>query len=364
MNSCIDVELSIVLPAYRAERTIERAIQSAMSLASMSIEIIVIDDGSDDRTGSIVSQISATDPRVRIVSQSNKGRSAARGAGVAAARGKWTMFLDADDYLLSGASAVLADYVHDCSLDLAVFSYEQVGLASDAASSRNEISKNLVLSSQDVLEEMLAMPGSAGRLPGGMFEMNAVWARLYRTERLRELCIADATGEWCPFPVGLRFSEDRLLNIAYLASGGEFAVGFCPLPVYCWDLGESQTCGVVKPDDISRIDLYRCYCDDLVRAYLITKHQANCLFTLELANQFQRAICQCDAPLGLLLEYWKHAITGECISHIDVSQIKRCVSLRKWLPGLMLIKHGFVSGAFKSYRSLIGLKRASKCKRK
>ncbi|WP_322151478.1 glycosyltransferase family 2 protein [Paratractidigestivibacter sp.] len=355
------LDISIVIPVFQAETTIARAIQSALSLEDVALEVLVIDDGSGDQTGIIVAQIAATDTRVRLISQSNMGRSAARGAGIAAARGKWIMFLDADDYLLPGTGKVLAGYAQRDSLDLAVFSYRQVGTVSvKAPVSANKMSHNLVLSSHDVLEEMLAAPRSSDRMPADVFELNAVWARLYRAERLRELHIVSLTGEWCPFPVGLRFSEDRLLNIAYLASGEEFSVWFCPHSVYCWDLGESQTCGVARPDDIGRIDSYRCYCDDLVRASLISSTQANRLFTLELTSQFQRAVCRCDAPTELLAKSWKHALTAEGAASIDVTQLEKCPPLRKWIPGIMLIKQGLTASAIKSYRALYGAKKAMK----
>jgi len=90
-------EVSIIIAAYRAERYIETSIRSALSQTRSDIEVIVVNDGSDDDTETIVRSIS--DPRLRLISQTNHGQSAALNRGAAAARGRYLKFLDADDHL-------------------------------------------------------------------------------------------------------------------------------------------------------------------------------------------------------------------------------------------------------------------------
>ena len=90
---------TIVIPAFNAARTIGSSIRSVLQQTEQDFEVVVVDDGSTDDTVECARSF-ATDPRVRVISQHNKGPSAARNAGVAAARGLYVSMLDADDLWL------------------------------------------------------------------------------------------------------------------------------------------------------------------------------------------------------------------------------------------------------------------------
>jgi glycosyltransferase involved in cell wall biosynthesis len=86
--------VSVVIPAFNRADTILRSVQSVIAQTFQDWEAIVVDDGSTDDSGSIVTGL---DPRVRVIRQDNQGLSAARNTGVAAARGAYLAFLDSDD---------------------------------------------------------------------------------------------------------------------------------------------------------------------------------------------------------------------------------------------------------------------------
>ena len=90
--------VSVVIPAYNAARTIEQAIESALSQTMGDLELLVVDDGSVDPTAAVV--VAHGDSRVKLISRQNGGTSAARNTGIAAATGEWVAFLDADDVWL------------------------------------------------------------------------------------------------------------------------------------------------------------------------------------------------------------------------------------------------------------------------
>jgi glycosyltransferase involved in cell wall biosynthesis len=87
---------TIVIPAYNREREILRAIDSCLAQVFVDFEIVVVDDGSKDRTAAFVE--SRSDPRVRLIRHpANRGVCPARNTGVRASTGRWIVFLDSDD---------------------------------------------------------------------------------------------------------------------------------------------------------------------------------------------------------------------------------------------------------------------------
>jgi peptidoglycan/xylan/chitin deacetylase (PgdA/CDA1 family)/GT2 family glycosyltransferase len=90
--------VSIILPAYQAAATLDRAIDSLVRQTFSDIEVIVVDDGSSDGTFAAAARRAAADTRIRVLQQPNRGASAARNTGLAEARGAWIGFLDSDDW--------------------------------------------------------------------------------------------------------------------------------------------------------------------------------------------------------------------------------------------------------------------------
>lgn len=93
--------ISVIIPLYNKEPIIERSLQSVISQDYDDFEVVVVNDGSTDRSADIVRSIN--DPRIRLIEQENGGPSKARNTGTKNARGEWIVFLDADDELLPGA---------------------------------------------------------------------------------------------------------------------------------------------------------------------------------------------------------------------------------------------------------------------
>lgn len=88
---------SIVVPAFNATETLPETLQSLQAQTFRDFEIVVVDDGSTDDTAAMIDQFAATDPRIRLVQQANRGLAGARNSGIAAARGEVIGFCDADD---------------------------------------------------------------------------------------------------------------------------------------------------------------------------------------------------------------------------------------------------------------------------
>ena len=94
------MKLSIVVPVYNAQEVLAHTIDSVLSQNWTDIELILVNDGSTDRSGEICRNYAEKEPRIRLVEQENAGVSAARNAGIRAASGDYITFVDADDAVL------------------------------------------------------------------------------------------------------------------------------------------------------------------------------------------------------------------------------------------------------------------------
>jgi glycosyltransferase involved in cell wall biosynthesis len=91
--------ISVVVTAYNAEKYINQCLESCINQTFKNIEIIVVDDGSNDKTAQEVKRYCQIDNRVKYIYQENSGVSVARNTGINMAAGKFIMFVDGDDYL-------------------------------------------------------------------------------------------------------------------------------------------------------------------------------------------------------------------------------------------------------------------------
>lgn len=96
--------ISVVIPLYNKEKSIAQSLQSVLNQSYTDFEIVVVDDGSTDKSVEIVEGIE--DARLKIFKQPNAGPSKARNTGVGHASGEWIVFLDADDELLPNALSI------------------------------------------------------------------------------------------------------------------------------------------------------------------------------------------------------------------------------------------------------------------
>lgn len=113
--------VSIVVPAYNSEKTLDSCIQSVVSQDYANIELIIVDDGSFDSTRVIAENYAASDSRIVLVEKKrNEGLVLARKSGVDIARGKYIQYLDADDSLCEGAIKNLVRKAEESNADIVV----------------------------------------------------------------------------------------------------------------------------------------------------------------------------------------------------------------------------------------------------
>lgn len=102
-----NIKVSILVPIYKVEKYLQRCIDSVLAQDFKEWEMILVDDGSPDKCPAIADKAAEKDARIKVVHKENGGLISARRAGVLAARGKYYMFLDSDDWLAPNALSVL-----------------------------------------------------------------------------------------------------------------------------------------------------------------------------------------------------------------------------------------------------------------
>ena len=115
------MKVSVVIPIYNVEKYIEECLCSVIGQTLKDIEIICVNDGTDDDSMQIIGKYSAKDERIRIVDKENGGLSSARNAGINVALGEYIYFLDSDDYILNNTLEILYEEARDNELDIIYF---------------------------------------------------------------------------------------------------------------------------------------------------------------------------------------------------------------------------------------------------
>lgn len=187
-------DISIIIPVYNAEEYLPRCLDSVVGQTLQCWELLLIDDGSRDSSGSICDNYAAKDERIRVIHQKNTGVSAARNAGLEAASGKYIGFVDADDWIAPEMFQNLLSAAEDQNCELVMCDARTV--YPDGRSEPDTITQlkdSCILNSENIFPKLL-------------LEMaGAVWRCLYRAEMLRRHAVK--------FPLGIKFSEDRVFNL-------------------------------------------------------------------------------------------------------------------------------------------------------
>ena len=114
-------DISIIIPSCNNEDCIRRSIESAQKQTLVNIEIVCVDDGSDDNTRNIIMEYASQDDRINVVYQVNQGQGAARNAGLEISQGRYVQFLDSGDVLREDAAEYLVSKAKEKQLDILYF---------------------------------------------------------------------------------------------------------------------------------------------------------------------------------------------------------------------------------------------------
>lgn len=165
------MKLSVVIPAYNVEKYIERSIKSVCNQTIKDIEVIVVNDGSTDKTKFIVEKLKKNDSRIILINKKNGGLSSARNAGIEIARGEFICHLDGDDWIEKSAYEKMIDLAEKENLDIVVSDYyDDFDNGKKIKHSDIKFETN-IFSSEDYLRGYFLGKG-----------VPAIWNKIYRAE--------------------------------------------------------------------------------------------------------------------------------------------------------------------------------------
>lgn len=127
MNSaCADKLVSIIIPVYNAEKYLKRCLDSVCSQTYNNLEIILIDDGSKDKSLFLCEERAKIDCRIRVVSKMNEGQGKARNIGLDIMTGEYVLFVDSDDYINLDMVRCLLEAAENYGADMVQCLYQEV----------------------------------------------------------------------------------------------------------------------------------------------------------------------------------------------------------------------------------------------
>lgn len=204
--------VSVIIPAYNTEKYIERCLKSIIDQEYKKLEIIVINDGSTDRTLSICKEIALGDERIQIIDIDNSGVSKARNEGLRLAKGKYVCFIDADDYIEK-------DYIKKY---INVMNQTQADIVIGGVIEERESKKILKRNSNLILEGKECEKLICSLLDNTTDDLNSFnaqtlgfpFAKLYKKDKIKNIT----------FPENIPIREDALFNAKVLLNINKVAL--------------------------------------------------------------------------------------------------------------------------------------------
>ena len=215
----IKPELSIIIPAYNCASDITGMVDSIRAQDYSDYELIIVNDHSTDDTAQVLSRLSRSDRRIVAINQpANGGASVARNTGISRAKGKYLMFLDADDTIKKGALTKFVSTIKTDQTRLAASGFTIINLKDRKKLSEVDVC-NTSPPDRQADESwkiyILRLLGIDGRL-------YQVWNKIYLTSIIKKHHLA--------FQPGVNFGEDLMFNLDYLSLID--SISFIPASLY------------------------------------------------------------------------------------------------------------------------------------
>ncbi len=212
-------KVSVIVPVYNGEKNIKRCADSVLNQDYPELELILIDDGSRDRSWEIIQTVAANDPRVKAIHQENGGVSSARNRALAEASGTYVQFADVDDWLPMDATKLLVREMETRSSELVVGDFYRV--VDGNVSEKGSIETGGTLTLKQYADKMMLAPAD--------LYYGVLWNKLYQRDIIERYDIR--------MDENISYSEDMIFNLEYLLHVKSVAILKAPVYYYQYTKG-------------------------------------------------------------------------------------------------------------------------------
>ena len=241
--------VSIIVTVYNAEQSLPRCLDSICAQTYQNLEIILVDDGSTDDSLTVCRQFAYRDDRIRVLSQTNSGVSAARNNAMETATGKYIQFVDSDDWIDENMTFLLVQRAEREQADFIISHYCRVD--GDKITVHGFLETSGCMNRLELAQELIRNPAS--------FYYGVMWNKLYRRDIIRRhriYCYEQLS--WC---------EDFLFNLTYILCTSRICAVRTPLYYYVKN-DKSLTATTLTPHSYIAIrrqlfEYYKVFCTEL-----------------------------------------------------------------------------------------------------
>ena len=200
--------VSVIIPAYNVESYVEAAVRSVLDQTLTDLELIVVDDGSKDGTGAILDSLAEQDGRLIVLHVPNGGAPAARNLAIDRARGRYMVFVDADDECAPHMLETLAQMMEsDCQLAISGFEI----VTTTGYGNGEDSGDDTFVETKQVAGARYDTADAFHHASPELFDNNMLyppWNKMFLTSRLNELHIRYRDVFWDDFPFVLDYIRD------------------------------------------------------------------------------------------------------------------------------------------------------------
>lgn len=296
--------VSVIIPVYNTGCYLKKCIYSICDQTYKNLQIIIVDDGSNGETSKLCDELAIQDSRIEVIHKKNEGVSIARNTGLTIAKGDVLTFVDSDDTIQPDMIKRLVDTLNEKDVDIAMCDASTIKPDRPVEPDTIPVlTDSCILNTKDITPAMLILlAGSA-------------WRCAYRR--------TDMLAKQAKFPMGIKFSEDRIFNI--IAMGLANKIAYIKESYYNRLIREGSACFRFYPEMTEQISKMRGVMLDTVKKFWGEKYLS--AYETQIAGQIRYAVTNYTAPSnGLTLSQKITSIKNLCKNPDILQCIKNCGS--------------------------------------